>query len=163
MENKNDSDQTRTEPAPTGAATSETPANPQSRKKRRVTVDTSSVAESPPEVLPGQLAVPTTGVPDVPKTAPYKRGPGRPRGSFGGKPSTGFPPVTSRQIRADERRHAEEKAAIASSEFSSLDWINVRYMAENLLTACQRKDTFETKRILGIIAGVSRHLGFGHA
>jgi hypothetical protein len=147
---------------PTGT-TSETPANPQPGKRRRVTVDTSAVAASPPKVIPGQLAVPTTGVTDVPQTAPYKRGPGRPRGSFGGKPSSGFPPVTSRQIREDERRTAEERETVAACELSPIDWINLRYIAENLLGACQKKDAFETCRILGILGGVTRHMGLTRA
>ena len=154
---------------PTGT-TSETPAHPQPGKRRRVTADTSAVAASPPEVLPGQIAVPTTGVPDVPQTAPYKRGPGRPRGSFGGKPSSGFPPVTSRQIREDERRTAfgirallSKRETVAACELSPIDWINLRYIAENLLGACQKKDAFETRRILGILGGVTRHMGLTRA
>lgn len=162
-----------TRSAPAGT-TGETPADAQPRKKRV------SVELPPPvEPLPGQTAIPGSGVGDI-----IKRRPGRPRGKTMpederemlrrldqgefGPVGTGFPPATPEQITADERATARERKrtatlAAGNAGFTALDWINLRYMAENLLRNCQEKDEFETRRVLGIIAGVTRHMGLPHA
>lgn len=158
-----------TRSAPAGT-TGETPADAQPRKKRV------SVELPPPvEPLPGQTAIPGSGVGDV-----IKRRPGRPRGKTMPEDEREilrrldqgeFGPVGNEARRLNHEqfptgddakprrsRKAPDATAPSLPRLSPLDWLNLRYAAQNFRAACEGENEPETIRLLRLISGVYAHV-----
>ena len=135
-----------TEPT-TAAASGETPAGTRPKRRNRVSV------EMPPPVapLPGQIAIPGVGVPEV-----IKRRPGRPRLSSGEREALRtldrgeFGPVAP-GVSARGRKPSLPR-------LSPLDWLNLRYAATNFKAACEGENEPEALRLLRLISGVYSHV-----
>ena len=144
-----------TRSAPAGTM-GETPAEAQARK-RRVSV------ELPPPVapLPGQTAIPETGVAEV-----IKRRQGRPRGKtmpedereYLRRLDQGeFGPVEN-EAKPRRSRKAPDAPTHSLPRLTPLDWLNLRYAAQNFRAACEGENEPEAIRLLRLISGVYAHV-----
>ena len=157
-----------TRSAPAGT-TGETPAEAQPRK-RRIGME----LPLPVAPLPGQTAIAGSGVGDL-----IKRRPGRPRGKTMPEDEREilrrldqgeFGPVGNEARRlnheqfptGDEKPRRSRKAPDAPAHslprLSPLDWLNLRYAAQNFRAACEGENEPETIRLLRLISGVYAHV-----